>query len=820
MAMRRSWFKPPSDNASVPEISPIEPSESNTSSSGEKQDVKSREVDVSQATQDLMKVKIAHQWDPNLPPEKIEAIDKALKDGDTEEILAADALFSEDSPYEEVRAAVRNTDGEEVANTVRAWILGMVFVTIGSALNMFLSMRNPQINFPAIVVQLLVYPIGCLWAKIVPTRVFNTFGMQWTFNTGPFTIKEHVVITLMSNVSIGYAYSTDALVALKGKPFYNLDMGWGFQLLFTLSSQLIGIGLAGLCRRFLVWPSAMIWPNQFANTSLFHALHDRRKSDGSQSNGWVISRYRYFFYVLIAMFCYYWIPAVLWQGLSVFAFVTWIRPDNVVLNQLFGGFTGLSLIPITFDWTYVTAYLMDPLLSPTHTHVNVLVGVFMFVIIPTIGMAYTGSLFADYLPINTSQTYDNAQGAYNVTKILGDNLRFDVDKYKQYSPIFLAPTFALNYGLSFAALIAVLVHVALFHGREIWYRFRTARDQEPDIHMKLMKKYVDAPEWWYGALLVIALGLGLATAEGYDSQLPWWAFLVANLLAIVFVVPTCTILAVSNIALALNVLSPYLAGFIIPGRPIGVMIFKVYSTITLGQAQTYSGDLKMAHYMKIPPRITFWCQVIATVWASFVQIAVMNWTLGTIENCCDLKQPAHFSCPNGRTFFSSSIVWGAIGPQRMFGPGSIYARFNYFWLVGALLPAALYALSSPSSRLPASFRGAAAGLHAPVMLGAMNWLPPATPLSFSTWAVAGLAFNRGIRRRWPGWWRTYNYITAAALDAGLVIGTIVVFFAVTLPDVRIPQWWGNVGVYETADAAYTAILKLVGEGETFGPATW
>lgn len=30
-------------------------------------------------------------------------------------------------------------------------------------------------------------------------------------------------------------------------------MGWEFQLLFTLSSQLTGIGLAGLFRRFLVW---------------------------------------------------------------------------------------------------------------------------------------------------------------------------------------------------------------------------------------------------------------------------------------------------------------------------------------------------------------------------------------------------------------------------------------------------------------------------------------------------------------------------------------------------------------------------------------
>jgi hypothetical protein len=42
----------------------------------------------------------------------------------------------------------------------------------------------------------LVYPIGCAWAKIMPMRKFRTFGVEWTFNTGPFTIKEHVMITV------------------------------------------------------------------------------------------------------------------------------------------------------------------------------------------------------------------------------------------------------------------------------------------------------------------------------------------------------------------------------------------------------------------------------------------------------------------------------------------------------------------------------------------------------------------------------------------------------------------------------------------------
>ncbi|KAI1422466.1 OPT family small oligopeptide transporter [Xylaria sp. FL1777] len=771
-------------------------------------------VDVREVAADLEKIKQAHQWDPNLPKEKLDAIRAAVEDGDAKEMVVADMLFTEDSPYQEVRAAVRNVDGGEVANTVRAWVIGMFFVTVASGANMFLSMRSPAINFPSIVVLLLSYPVGCLWAATMPTRVFNTFGVKWTLNTGPFTIKEHVVITLMANVSIGYAYSTDALLALQGKPFYDVNFGWGFALIFTLSSQLIGIAIAGMFRRFLIWPSAMLWPNQFSKTSLFNALHDKSKNDEINPNGWRISQYRYFFYVLAGIFLYYWIPGVIWQGLSVFAFITWIRPNNVVLNQLFGGYTGLSLIPITFDWTYVTAYLDDPLLAPTHSHVNTLLGLFLLVIIPTIGITYSGALFSDYLPMVTSQTYDNTQSPYTVQNILGDHFTFDLEKYKNYSPLFLSPTLALNYGLSFAALTAALVHVTLFHGKEIWYRFKAARNQEPDIHMKMMKKYTDAPDWWYLAILLSSVALGLGTALGYNTQLPWWTFLISILLSLAFVVPTGMVLAISNIQLSLNVVSPFIAGFIIPGRPIAVMVFKVFSVITLGQAQVYSGDLKLAHYMKVPPRVTFWCQVVASIWAVFVQIAVMNWTLGHIPDACSLTQPSHFTCPNGRAFFSASIVWGVIGPRRMFGPGSLYVNFNWFWLIGGALPVVLWVMVR---KLRINF---ARHLNAPILLGAMAWLPPATPLSFSSWAIVGLIFNYHIRKRYPGWWRKYNYLTAAGLDAGLIIATIIIFFAITLPNVTIPQWWGNVDIYETLDASYSAILKTVPKGETFGPATW
>jgi post-segregation antitoxin (ccd killing protein) len=97
--------------------------------------------DAAVARADLEKFQKAHEWDPNLPQKEIDAVKHALQSGDAVELVHADHVLGDDSPYEEVRAAVRNTDNDEVANTVRAWILGMIFVTIGSGLNMFLSMR-------------------------------------------------------------------------------------------------------------------------------------------------------------------------------------------------------------------------------------------------------------------------------------------------------------------------------------------------------------------------------------------------------------------------------------------------------------------------------------------------------------------------------------------------------------------------------------------------------------------------------------------------------------------------------------------------------
>jgi OPT oligopeptide transporter protein len=202
-------------------------------------------------------------------------------------------------------------------------------------------------------------------------------------------------------------------------------------------------------------------------------------------------------YVCLGSFVWYWFPGFIWQGLSVFAFVTWIRPNSPVINQLFGGFTGLSLLPLTFDWTYITAYVLSPLIPPWHAIANTLIGLFLFAWITTIGIHYSGAWYSKWLPISDATSYDNTGAPYNVSRIITPQYTLDLQGYKQYSPIFLSTTFALQYGLSFATIIAVIVHTGLFHWKEIWYRALAARKQEDDVHMRLMKKYKEAPDWWY-----------------------------------------------------------------------------------------------------------------------------------------------------------------------------------------------------------------------------------------------------------------------------------------------------------------------------------
>ena len=161
----------------------------------------------------------------------------------------------------------------------------------------------------------------------------------------------------------------------------------------------MGFGVAGIARRYLVWPSSMVWPANLVTCTIMYSLHKHMPSDKSQTNGWTISRYRFFLIVSLSAFVYHWIPQVFAQFLSIFSFACWIAPQNVVVNQLFGAYTGLGLIPITFDWMSISSWLNSPLQTPLFAILNVGFG-FVICIIGSIGLAYAGPEYYRYLPLS------------------------------------------------------------------------------------------------------------------------------------------------------------------------------------------------------------------------------------------------------------------------------------------------------------------------------------------------------------------------------------------------------------------------------------
>jgi hypothetical protein len=121
------------------------------------------------------------------------------------------------------------------------------------------------------------------------------FGREIAINPDHhFNIKEHALITIMSNLSFGPSWATDIIQAQVAPAFLGLKTPVGYQFLLALTMQLFGLGMAGMAYRFIVEPPHMVWPSTLANAALFQTLHGRANP---KADGWSISRYRFFVYV-------------------------------------------------------------------------------------------------------------------------------------------------------------------------------------------------------------------------------------------------------------------------------------------------------------------------------------------------------------------------------------------------------------------------------------------------------------------------------------------------------------------------------------------
>ncbi|KAI0776983.1 small oligopeptide transporter [Trametes elegans] len=749
--------------------------------------------------------------DEKLDAEKQVDVIPAIAEFDDPNLDKDAVVLEDDSPYPEVRSAVANTDDIGMpVNTLRAWTIGLIWAIIIPGMNQFFYFRYPSVTVGGIVAQLLSFPIGRLWARFVPN--VKVFGVS--INSGPFTVKEHVLITIMATVGYQSAYATD-IVAVQ-RVYYNQIYNFGYQWMLVMSTQLIGFSIGGIARRFLVAPPSMIWPANLVTCALFNTLHSQHYAGMGNRGG--ISRERFFTYAFIGSICWYFLPGYIFQALGYFNWVCWIVPDNVVVNQLFGYYSGLGMSLITFDWSQI-AYIGSPLASPWWASANVAAGFVSFFWVLTPILYYTNTWYAKYLPISSRGSFDNTGVSYDVSRVLTPDATLDIEKYRQYSPLFLSTTFAISYGLSFASITATIVHTALYFRKQIWIQARRSLSEQPDIHARLMSRYRQVPEWWYSVIFVTMFVFALVAIEVWHTQMPVWALVLALVVSFVYTVPIGMIQAITNQQVGLNVITELIVGYALPGRPVAMMMFKTWGYITMYQALQFTSDFKLGHYMKIPPRVMFGAQVIAAVVAGTVQLGVQSWMFTNIEGMCDPAQKDGFICPNTEVFGTASIIWGVVGPQRQFSHGQVYYGLLFFFLVGAAAPVAVYAASL---RWPNSV---VKYVNFPVIFSGVGNIPPASAVNYVPWAIVGFVFNYVVRRRHFSWWTKYNYILSAGLDSGVAIAVILIFFCLQYPRNgtigahTLAAWWGNTVSTKTADYNSTPLLPLPEKGY-FGPDTW
>ncbi|EKG20978.1 Oligopeptide transporter OPT superfamily [Macrophomina phaseolina MS6] len=108
--------------------------------------------------------------------------------------------------------------------------------------------------------------------------------------------------------------------------------------------------------------------------------------------------------------------------------------------------------------------------------------------------------------------------------------------------------------------------------------------------------------------------------------------------------------------------------------------------VTCAHALRFCNDLKMAHYVKVPPRHTFIAQIVGTLVSSFICTGVMNFQMRNIPDVCESYQANHFTCPGITTFQTAAVLWGTIGPIKVFGAGGQYTWLLIGFPIGFLLP--------------------------------------------------------------------------------------------------------------------------------------
>ncbi|KAK9448443.1 OPT oligopeptide transporter protein-domain-containing protein [Limtongia smithiae] len=725
------------------------------------------------------------------------------------------------SPYPEVRSVCSPIDDPtQQCETFRVYLIAGIWTAFAAFVNNMIYWRQPYFTLTSQVVQLLILPCGQAYSKIVPNWTIGFGRYKFQLNPGAWTFKEQMLSTIMANAGVSVCIFLYYMPTMRLSMFYGLSwMTYGFNLIFGFSCQFFGLSMAGILRRWVIYPVKAVWPTVLPTLQLNKTLllPDKPRT----INGWKMSKYKFFNVMLGISFVYFFFPDYIFTALSVFNWPTWIAPQNQNLAFVMGSKIGVGINPIaSFDWSVINYSI--PLTVPFYTVLNRYVGTVIGGIIILI-MMYTNYLYSGYVPPNLATIYDRYGTTYNSTRVLTDGY-FDLDKYKAYSPPYMTAGAIVLNGADYALTTFGFLYIMISEWSTIkeatvgFYRALRARkssnfDDYEDPMSQMMRKYPEVPDWWYLLILLLSIALGLIAITCWDTQTPVWVFFAMMFVTIALVVPSMMMYAATGYMYTVYLLGTLLGGYWVPGSGIACIFTRSLGYGLDEQAQTYVGDQKMGHYAKIAPRAVFRAQFYATIVQTFVGFASWEMLEAGMPDLCSTTQPSRFVCTFAHTMYSQSLLLGVIGPKRTFD--TLYPSLKYAFIIGAGLAPICFLLRK---YFPKYFYYCQPVL---ILAGIARWGSSYNISYYTPGMIASFFFMYYIRSRYTMWWAKYNYILSSALTAGTAFCGILVFVALQY-HAKTLTWWGNSVATAGVDGALVATVFDVPEVGYFGVAngTW
>jgi OPT family small oligopeptide transporter len=698
--------------------------------------------------------------------------------------------------------------------TFRYFVLCILFIVPGAFLSQMSHFRTTQAPYSVFFVQIACHYVGRGLAKVLPAWQVNLpFGYGFNLNPAPWSIKEHVLVTLTA--ASGATYNLGYTPISMAELWYDTRIHPAVAIFYMLAIVWVGYAIAAIARSLLLWEPEYVWPQALMQTTLFETF---RKQD---SNSPLAKRQMHIFFLcLIGMTLWQFLPEYIFPMTSSLAFLCWVAPKNPVANFIGSGLGGMGFLNLSLDWSNINWNGTSILITPFWTQ-TVLFLAFVFncwILIPAAKWGNLGSykhgLMSNSLLLTNGTKYPTAQ-------IMNNDFSLNETAWEEHGPAYMGLQFAWATFFNYAKLPSAFVWLATFGGPALLATFRKnmaarksrseARKQpgftsaaEPNIHHQytdrlnvLQRAYKEVPLWWFGALFVTGIVILLAIVGSGQLFIPWWTVIVGVATGFVVVVPLGYLYAISNYQVAIGDFNELIYGYMVHTaagaghhHPCGPSVYGSIAGDAWYRAQYMLQDQRIGHYMHIPPRTVFFSQVFGSILGIPINYGVIRWVLSTKFDILSGAKPDPLHQWTGQSLVSSNTIgvqYAVIGPKRMFGADELRV-LPYGFLVGAAAPLVMYALhrAFPKSKLKFHLWNTTIFFS-----GITVFYGNLSTGYFSAW-LGGFIAMYWIFRHHFKIWKRYNYIVAAAFDAAFNFNMLLIFlFFGSGKSIKMPNWWGN-----------------------------